>query len=275
VTANPPAPEYVLARRVLLDGLQAMGVQRGAVILVGAQAVYFHAGDADLAIPPMTTDADVAVDPSRLHDEPLLADALTAAGFVLGRNPGSWRGAQGVMIDVMVPEALSGPPSRRGAQLPVHGNRVARRTHGLEAAIVDNSEYEIGALDPSDSRRYCIRIAGPAALLVAKVIKIDERHDQPRRLVAKDGLDILRILQTTDTEHLAARLVELSDDPLAGQVTVACISALRGRGHDPDAEFATLAATAVAGLAEAATIRESFAALVEDLLSAIPTGPKA
>ena len=271
MTVNRPAPEYVLARQVLLDGLQAMGVHRDAVILVGAQAVYFHTGDADLAIPPMTTDADVALDPSRLHANPLLADAFTSAGFVLGDNPGSWRGTSGVMIDVMVPEALSGSPGRRAAHLAVHGDRVARRAYGLETVIVDNSEHEIGALDPIDSRHYSIRIAGPAALLVAKVIKIKERLDQPRRLLPKDGLDVLRILQATDTEPLATRLVELSTDPLAGQVTRECLATLRERGRDPDGELATLAAAAVAGLADPATIRGSFVALVEDLLNAMPT----
>src|SRR6187401_2744009 len=42
-TAMNPAPEYVLARRVLLDALQALGSQRDAVVLVGAQAIYLEA----------------------------------------------------------------------------------------------------------------------------------------------------------------------------------------------------------------------------------------
>ncbi len=37
-----PEPLYVLARRVLLDALEALGDQQDAVILVGAQAVYLH-----------------------------------------------------------------------------------------------------------------------------------------------------------------------------------------------------------------------------------------
>ena len=37
-----PDPVYVLARRVLLDALQALGEQRSAVVLVGAQAIYLH-----------------------------------------------------------------------------------------------------------------------------------------------------------------------------------------------------------------------------------------
>ena len=35
-----PDPIYVLARRALLDALEALGDQRRAVVLVGAQAIY-------------------------------------------------------------------------------------------------------------------------------------------------------------------------------------------------------------------------------------------
>ena len=35
---------YVIARRVLLDALEALGEHREATILVGAQAIYLHAG---------------------------------------------------------------------------------------------------------------------------------------------------------------------------------------------------------------------------------------
>ena len=42
------APEYVAARRVLLDALEALTDHLPSLILVGAQAVYHHTGDADL-----------------------------------------------------------------------------------------------------------------------------------------------------------------------------------------------------------------------------------
>ena len=45
---------YIRARRVLLDALDALGDQRQAVILVGAQAVYFRVGEADFSISPYT-----------------------------------------------------------------------------------------------------------------------------------------------------------------------------------------------------------------------------
>jgi hypothetical protein len=49
MTALQP-PEYVLARSVLLDALQALAPHLDAVVLVGAQAVYLHTGDAELIV---------------------------------------------------------------------------------------------------------------------------------------------------------------------------------------------------------------------------------
>jgi hypothetical protein len=45
-----PDPQYVVARGVLLDALEALGEQRDAVVVVGAQAVYQHNGAIDLAV---------------------------------------------------------------------------------------------------------------------------------------------------------------------------------------------------------------------------------
>ena len=259
--------EYILARGVLLDALDALGAHREAIVLVGAQAVYLHTGDADLAVAPSTTDADIALAPNRLRDQPLLEDALRAAGFLNGPNPGSWVGAHGVAVDLMVPEALSGSGGRRGARLPVHGNRVARRTAGLEAALVDFAEHELSALDDADKRTFTVGVAGPAALLVAKVIKIEERRGQVR-LRPKDGLDVLRLLQTTDTDPLARRLADLTAHPLSAETTHQAVHALRDHGTDPDGPLATLAVQAVGVLEDPSTVIGSLIALTEDLLTA-------
>ncbi len=56
---NELAPEYVAARRVLLDALAALEEHLGNLILVGAQAVYHHTDEGDLNVPLMTTDADL------------------------------------------------------------------------------------------------------------------------------------------------------------------------------------------------------------------------
>ena len=50
--AGSPDPEYIAARRVLLDALAALGTHRKAVVPVGAQAIYLHAGEGDLAVAP-------------------------------------------------------------------------------------------------------------------------------------------------------------------------------------------------------------------------------
>ena len=55
--------EYVKARSVLLDALDGLGPHRDALVLVGAQAVYLHAHEADFATAPTTTDADLALVP--------------------------------------------------------------------------------------------------------------------------------------------------------------------------------------------------------------------
>jgi Nucleotidyltransferase len=158
MTAAPP-PEYVLARSVLLDALQALDPHLDAVVLVGAQAVYLHTGDAELIVVPTTTDADLALYPAKLMNEPLLEDALRAAGFELAANPGAWRGRSGVAVDLMVPEALSGRSSRRSARLPIHGDRAARRTSGLEPALVDNDAHVIVSFEAADPRKVRLRVA--------------------------------------------------------------------------------------------------------------------
>jgi hypothetical protein len=88
-------PRYVAARRVLLDALEALGAHANAVIVAGAQAVYLHTGEGDLAVAPFTTDSDLAVDPRRLGPEPQLEAAMRTAGFQLDLRddhvePGIW-----------------------------------------------------------------------------------------------------------------------------------------------------------------------------------------
>lgn len=67
-----PPPEYVLARSLLVYALRP---HLDALVLVGALAVYLHTGDADLIVVPTTTDADIALFPAKLLDEPPLEDA--------------------------------------------------------------------------------------------------------------------------------------------------------------------------------------------------------
>jgi hypothetical protein len=260
-------PEYVLARRVLLDAFAALGPQRDAVVLVGAQAIYLQVGDADLAVPVMTTDGDLAVDPGRLHDLPLVAEAMLAAGFVASQ-PGSWRGAGGVEIDLMVPAAMAGRPGRRGADLGVHGTNAARQAKGLEAALVDFEVRLVQSLDPVDARSFRVAVAGPAALMVAKLHKIAERVGT-KRVIDKDALDVLRLLRGTETRSLGTRLGELTRDPRSASVASEALDRLAQLFVGETAEGCLMAARAAFPAEDAAVITASTSVLAASLLRAI------
>ena len=89
----------VLARRVLLDALEALYDQRDARVLIGAQAIYLHTGAVATALPATTKDSDLAIDRRRLSDHPLLEDAMSRAGSTLGKDPGSWLGPMDIPVD--------------------------------------------------------------------------------------------------------------------------------------------------------------------------------
>jgi hypothetical protein len=65
-----PDALYVAARRVLLDALVALQPHLEGVVLVGAQAIYVHTGEGDLAVAPYTTDGDIALSPADLAAHP-------------------------------------------------------------------------------------------------------------------------------------------------------------------------------------------------------------
>lgn len=168
----------------------------------------------------------------------------------------------------MVPDAVCAPGGRRGARLPVHGHRVARRTIGIEPAHVDNELRDVVALDPSDLRRATLRVAGPAALLVSKIIKIQERLEQPNCLKPKDGLDVLRLLRTIDTTRLAERLRTLAADQVAGEVTRLAVDTLRSQAMTGAGMIAQLTAHAVEGLEDPVVVTQSTLILIDDLVRA-------
>jgi len=236
-----PDPLYVQARRVLLDVLDALAPHRDAIIVAGAQAVYLHTGQGDLAIAPYTTDGDLALDPTLLGDNPKLAEAMAGAGFRLliaesgSEEPGIWVASATiggetvtVPVDLIVPEGVATGGGRRGARLGPHGKKAARRVPGLEAALVDHSSMTITALDPVDSRRVDVKVAGPAALFVAKAHKIGDRLAEAtaRRANDKDGVDVYRLMQTTRPDVVGMTLARLRDHPTAGPPTRAALEHL-------------------------------------------------
>lgn len=55
-------------------------VAREVIILVGAQAIDLHTGDADMAVPAFTTDGDLLIEPAHLKPAPKIGDAMLDSG---------------------------------------------------------------------------------------------------------------------------------------------------------------------------------------------------
>jgi hypothetical protein len=274
-------PQYILARSVLLDALEALEGQREAVVVVGAQAIYLHTGGSEFAVPEFTTDADITLDPALLQHSPEIESAMRMARFERGNRIGAWvaRRKVGVVdvnveVDLMVPEAVGGS-GRRAARLPGHAKEVARKARGLEATLLDKATKMIGALDHRDDRSFDVAVAGPAALLIAKLHKIAERisEREQRRVDDKDALDILRLLQAIETAPLAAALFALLKADLAGDVTREALVTLKGYFADRRSAGSQMAARAAGALMSAEEVATSCAFLASDLLRELDAEP--
>jgi T5orf172 domain len=130
---------FVRSRSALLDALDALGEQRDCVVVTGAHAIYMHTAGAAVALAEATKDSDLAIDPRRLNESPLIEEAMTRGGFELDavkHQPGAWLNKEGIPVDLMVPEHLAGKGSKnaRSAHLPPHDKRTFRRARGLEIA---------------------------------------------------------------------------------------------------------------------------------------------
>jgi hypothetical protein len=256
---------YERARLVLLDALEALGAHRSSVILVGAQAIYVHAGDVTFGMAAYTTDADLALDPRVLEKAPPIESAMRAAGFRPGVQPGIWLGTDEIQVDLLVPEALGGG-GRRSARLRGHGKEAARKVEGLEGVLVENEIVTIGSLRSGDVQHFDIRVAGPSALIVAKLHKLWERREAPRRLENKDAADVFRLLQAFETERLAVGLRRLKEDPISQASTINSLEFLDGLFARIDAIGIALLRAAVGGLDDPEIAAASCVELAKDLI---------
>lgn len=269
---------YVIARRVLLDALDALGEHRDATILVGAQAIYLHTGDADLGIAEYTTDADRAFDPNLLAEIPPLEQALKAAGFFGSTSAiGIWKTRRrtsesldiDVQVDLLVPTTVSPGTGRRAARLPGHGVNAARKVDGLEGVLVDRAEHDIASLEPAiDPRVVRAKVAGPGALLVAKMFKINERRGSARAN-DKDALDVLRILQGISTEDLARRLTSILGDERSATTGTRALELFTDLFGNRGGEGAVMAARAAQPVMDTDQVRVTCEALAGDLLEVL------
>jgi len=233
-------PLYVAARGVLLDALEALGEQREALILAGAQAIYIHTGAANLAVAEFTTDGDLVVVPDQLKVRPRLFEAMERAQFRSGVQPGSW----------LRDRTVAGIPTT----IPVDLLSLMR----------------LNALD-DDRRLFEIQVAGPSALLVSKLHKLADRSEEreARRLKDKDALDVLRLLRAIPTERLAQGLRKLGGSTVAGDVTREASSHLQTLFGTTTSAGTVMVIRATERLEDSSVMAASCVALSDDLLGAL------
>jgi len=266
-------PLYIAARRVLLDALDAARDHLGALTLVGAQAVYVHANEADLAVAPYTIDGDIAIDPRVLGAAPPLDRVLNAAGFVAREGAvGTWQRSVSVeavtrliSVDLLVPESLGGP-GRRAARTPPHGVAIARKVSGLEGVLVDREPFAFTSFEHDDDRSFEIAVAGPAALIVAKVFKILDRAADADRLRDKDALDVYRLLRAVPTDELATRFATLRAASMSAPVTERAIAELSLLFGTQQSDGCAMAVRSAGDFEAGETLAAAFAALTQDLV---------
>lgn len=251
-----PTPLLARSRRALLDAVQALEGQRHALIVVGAQAIYLHTGLEDEAIATETRDSDVVVNPAALEHDPLLQEAMEAAGFHLDLSdpqPGGWISAAGIPVDLMIPEAVSGTgKSRRSPSIPPHDKMAARKARGLEAALVDNAPMTISSLQSDDDRAFEVRVAGPSALIVAKLHKISERLEQvAKRQRPKDSHDVFRLMRDVPIERFSEGFAALRQAPVSAEVTTEALANLDLLFARPDGAGAQQAGATIAAVGDA------------------------
>jgi hypothetical protein len=112
--------------------------------------------------------------------------------------------------------------------LPPHDRLIARRVDGIEAALVDADPMEVVSLQQpladTQPRVLTARVAGPAALLIAKARKITERKEdagqgREHRLTDKDAADVVRLMLGTDPDDVSGRFETLLGNDRTAEVT--------------------------------------------------------
>lgn len=268
-------PKYQEARRVLLNVIERLDGLRQSVVLVGAQAVHIRVADVPTQLVAYTTDGDIAVDPVTVPAKPDLAAVMDAAGMRMAGQPGIWSpkggGDDAPTVDLLVPKAFSDSPGKRGAVLRGHSRNAARYVRGIEGCLVDFDELVIGSLEISDKRQFVLRVAGPAALLVAKLHKLSDRvrgERRPDRVEPKDAYEAYRLMQLPKDAVVAGWKKCLGNET-ARAVALEAVGLLQDLFGSPDAPGSKLAAEYAGHFEDPDVIRASAAVLATELARAL------
>ncbi|MEU4762795.1 hypothetical protein AB0H12_06050 [Actinosynnema sp. NPDC023794] len=239
--------------------------------------MYLRTTNAALQSAAFTSDGDLALDPAALGDEPLVDEALSAAGFRLryASQPGLWVrsevvGEREVEVELDILAGSSLTTGGRAARIPPHGRMSAKKVPGIEVAVIDRSPMLVKSLDPDDTRAVEVAVAGPVALLVSKAFKAKDRLDdaarsRPGRLVNKDAADVLRIMMSVPPKVVAASFAAVIRDPRVGQVAIDGLELLRKQFGAAGTPGVLMAVEALAGDLEAERVRALAPAYVRNL----------
>jgi len=128
----------------------------------------------------------------------------------------------------------------------------------------------VNSLERDDQRAYDIAVAGPGALLVAKLHKITERLADSRagdRSRDKDAADVYRLFQATSVESMGAAVTRARQSSVAGGVTEAALQQLQAAFGKRGATGVIMAVRAAAANGdEAAAMEAACLAYTEGLL---------
>jgi hypothetical protein len=207
------------SRRLLIKTIQALEPFEDAVTVIGAHAVHLWLTKAWGPINMQATrDADIAINPMLVSDEPKVLELLKKIGIspALQDRPGIYGldierdlvWSKRTTIDLIVPEAYAGG-GRRAAHISGQKNATTR-ARGLELVPWDRRLVELTTFDEPliSIKAY---VSGPAALLIAKSHKIHERlltsTFRPERLRAKDSGDVALLMMVSNPEEVAEIMV--------------------------------------------------------------------
>jgi hypothetical protein len=212
---------YAISRDTLIEALQALRrLSAEGFVLVGAQAVYLRSPGIELPFPAFTLDGDVVVDPRKVRRPRAILESLEAAGFTLRGHGGLYHRKNASIDTQRATEIDLFVPARFNSDFELQGYNsrdaaAVMSQEGLELAIVDHSPLLLDAIGEKRSP-LVVEVAGPTALVVAKAWKLGERYAQGNEefsSVAKDVLDVYRLLQASGAEEIGAALQAVPREP--------------------------------------------------------------
>ena len=131
------------------------------------------------------------------------------------------------------------------------------------------------ALDAEDLRVINVKVASPAALMIAKLFKLDERMagSKPDRILAKDASDVLRMLRYNDAIVIGESLRAFSDAAIGFGTNETAIKFLRAQHQMRVSPMIELAVGYHREYEIAEQIRVSFRMLMQRLLGGYGVAP--